>query len=251
MFLMYVDESGDSGANTSITKFYLLSGMVVHEASWQTLLERMTRFRRRMKGLYQLHQNDEIHSSVFINGRLRSNHGVPRQNRLAILRALISEMSQACEIRLIHVVVDKRYKPANFDIFGAAWQALLQQFEQAMRSRYFPGSRMSTDMGLILPDDGNEDRLRHLLRKMRARHPIASGRPLTRPLQLIVEDPAHRNSEHSYFIQCVDVAAYFLQQYLDPNRYIRQQSARNYFRRLAPVLTLAANPNDPLGIVRI
>lgn len=62
MFLMYVDESGDPGVNASASRYYLLSGLVVHETAWKTTLDRLVQFRRRMKGVYGLRQRDEIHA---------------------------------------------------------------------------------------------------------------------------------------------------------------------------------------------
>jgi Protein of unknown function (DUF3800) len=34
MYLMYVDESGDPGLNNSPTRYFTLTGMVVHEQRW-------------------------------------------------------------------------------------------------------------------------------------------------------------------------------------------------------------------------
>lgn len=67
----------------------------------------------------------------------------------------------------------------------------------------------------------------------------------------MIEDPVHRDSLHSYFIQLADVNSYSLLQREQPNRYFRKKGARNYFHRLDPVLCKVASRTDPHGIVRL
>lgn len=103
MFLMYVDESSDPGVNLSASRFFLLSGMVVHETAWETTLDRLVQFRRRMKGVYGLRQRDEIHAAPFIHSPLHKMNGILRGHRLGILRAYLKELAQARNIRFLHV----------------------------------------------------------------------------------------------------------------------------------------------------
>ena len=257
MYLMYVDESGDPGLNTSSSRYYILSGLVVHETAWRSVLDRLIQFRRRMKGLYKLRQRDEIHAAPFIHAPAHKVRGIPRGIRLGILRAYIKELSQIQDIRLVSILVDKQGKAAGVNLFELAWKALIQRFENTIQHQNYPGPSNPTDCGIILPDDGNIDQLRHLLRKIRVYNPIPNRYPSPQgtsrnlPVRFIVEDPVHRDSRHSYFIQSVDVTAYFLHQLQRPNKYIRQKGARNYFLHLAPVVSKHASPSDPLGIVRL
>jgi len=39
MFLMYVDESGDTGLTNSPVDYFVLSGLIIHELRWRTLQE--------------------------------------------------------------------------------------------------------------------------------------------------------------------------------------------------------------------
>lgn len=257
MYLMYVDESGDSGANTASSRYYILSGLVVHETAWRSVLDRLVQFRRRMKGLYKLRQRDEVHASPFIHAPAHKMNGIPRGDRLGILRAYVKELSQIQDIRLVNILVDKKGKATSVDLFDLAWKALIQRFENTIQHRNYPGSTNPTDCGIILPDDGNIDQLRHLLRKIRVYNPIPNRFPSMQgsarnlPVRFIVEDPVHRDSRHSYFVQSTDVIAYFLQQLHAPNKYIRQKGARNYFLHLAPIVSKHASPSDPMGIVRL
>ncbi len=63
MYLMYVDESGDTGLANSPTRHFVLSGLVVHELRWQACLEQLIEFRRRMKAQFGVRLRDEIHSA--------------------------------------------------------------------------------------------------------------------------------------------------------------------------------------------
>jgi hypothetical protein len=45
MYMMYVDESGDPGMTGSPTRYFVLSGVVVHELGWRDYLEQLLDFR--------------------------------------------------------------------------------------------------------------------------------------------------------------------------------------------------------------
>ncbi len=54
MYLMYVDESGDIGLHNSPTRYFVLSGLVVHELRWQDTLDQFIDFRHRMRRQFTL-----------------------------------------------------------------------------------------------------------------------------------------------------------------------------------------------------
>lgn len=250
---MYVDESGDIGLENSPSRFFILTGLVVHELRWQANLDQLISFRRRMRVLHGLKLREELHASHFINkpGDLRR---IKRNDRLSIIRALAIELATMQDINLINVVIDKQGKPTDFDVFGRAWQALIQRFENTIRSGNFPGPANTNERGLIFPDRTDDKKLRSLLRKMRHHNPIPSkfsyGGYRQLRLSHIIEDPNFKESHDSYFIQAVDSAAYLLQQQLAPNSYMKKVGGQNYFLRLDPVLCKVAGP-APHGIVRI
>lgn len=51
MYLMYVDESGDSGLTNSPTQFFVLSGLVAHEIRWLPVLQQIMQFRRWIRNM--------------------------------------------------------------------------------------------------------------------------------------------------------------------------------------------------------
>lgn len=253
MYFMYVDESGDSGLVNSPKRHFILTGLVVHETRWRLCLDRLISFRRRIKSGFGLKLSEELHAYALVNspGSLKR---IKRNDRLTIVRAFADELASINDFRVINVVVDKQSKAQDYDVFEKAWSALIQRFENTLNQGNFPAPAHSHEHGMILPDRTDDKKLTQLLRKMRHYNPvpnsIGSGyRNLS--ITRITEDPIFKDSEHSYFIQSADMAAYLLQQNLEPSSYMRKKSGTNYFYRLKPILFTPATRNDPHGIVRL
>lgn len=252
---MYVDESGDSGLLNSPTRYFVLTGMVVHELRWHDALAALIDFRRRMKGKFGLKLREEIHAGSMLTSpgelvRIRKN------DRLTIIRHMLDELASLGYLSFINVRVDKQGKPAGYDPFEKGWQALIQRFENTLNHRNFPGPANADDRGAIFCDETDEVALRRLYRKMRNYNPIPNQQPYgsgyrQMPLTRIVEDPSLRRSHNSYFIQAVDVAAFAVYQWYAPSAYVKKKGARNYLERLEPALCKAASPRHRLGIVEL
>lgn len=255
MYLMYVDESGDGGLRNSPTRYFVLTGLILHELRWRQYLDQLIDFRRRMRQQYGLRLREELHASAMIN-RPGSLVRIKRYDRLAIIRAFADELASMSDLNIINVVVDKQGKAANYDAFGSAWKALIQRFENTISSRNFTGPANSDDCGMLFPDNTDNKKLTGLLRQMRRYNPVpnqpAYG-PGYRNLTIgkLIEDPSFRDSGHSYFIQAADLAAFLLYQHMDPNAYMRSKGGQNYFYRLEPILCKVASARDPYGIVRL
>ncbi len=251
MYLLYVDESGDTGLVGSPTRYFVLSGFVVHELKWNDTLKSIVQLRQHLRNRYGLKLREEIHSTAFIHrpGGLRR---IVKSLRLRILREAIDFQAALSDINILNIVIDKKNKASNFDVFTAAWQAMIQRFHNTISYKNFPGPQNPLDFGLLVVDQTDEKKLRNLARKMRRYNPVpntgGSGfRPL--PISTVIEDPVHRNSLHSYFIQLTDINAFFLYQYLSACKYIKRKGAKNYFKRLDPVLCKVASKTDPFGVV--
>lgn len=256
MYFMYVDESGDSGVTPlSPTRYFVLSGLVIHETRWQDYLDQLIAFRRYLKVRFGIRLRDELHASALINTPGELAH-IKKHERLEILRLYADQIASMHQLNVINIVVDKSNKPQNYDVFEVAWKALIQRFENTMTHRNFPDSAFLGEKGMLIPDATDDKKLRILLRKMRHFNPV-SNQPQygkgSRNLQIrsIVEDPFIKNSAESFFIQTADLVAYLLYQALSPNAYMRKKSGQNYFNRLDPVLCKFASSRDPQGIVRL
>lgn len=253
MYLMYVDESGDTGLVGSPSNYFMLVGLVVHELRWKDALSELLQFRKDLKARFALATKAEIHASHLVSRPGKLAH-IAKHHRLEILRRYADKLAQMPYVSIISVIVDKAAQPANTDVFERAWRTLIQRFENTLTHHNFPGPRNSDDMGLLFPDKSDERKLNRLIRKMRTYNPIPhAGGQGYRNLQLrcVIEDVNSRDSQHSYFIQSVDVAAYLLHQQVAPSAYFRRKSGQNYFSRLDPVLCKVASPKDPQGIVRL
>lgn len=253
MHLIYVDESGDCGLLNSPSRYFILTGLVVHELRWHTYLNELIEFRRQMREKYGLRLREEFHAAAFINdpGDLVR---IKRHDRLAMIRAFADTLASMTDINFINVVIDKHGKSKDYDVFDMAWKALIQRFENTISRHHFPGPSNSDERGIILSDDSDRKKITGLIRQLRRYNPIPSKTGFSTsyrnlPLLYTIEDPNFRDSAHSYFIQAADLAAFLLYQRLAPNTYMRKNSGQNYFQRLKPVLCLYASTKDPDGIV--
>lgn len=248
--MMYVDESGDPGNNTAQTDFFCLSGIVVHESEWHQFIERLVLFRRVMRDVYGLPLRSEIHSAEFLR---KNEFNIKKHQRLAVLRNYLDELAKLQSISITNIVVDKRNKAEDFDIFSSAWRTLFQRFENTLTHGNFPGG-YKRSFGVVYTDATSGRKLQNLMRKMSAYNPIPNrwgGGYRNMPIHRIIEDPSERDSKASLPIQTCDVVAYFLLQKLSPNSYVKNKSASNYFDRLTPVLNTRASARNPQGIVFI
>lgn len=246
---MYVDESGDTGTNGSPTDYFALSGLTVHESRWRELLERLVSFRRAMKVVYGLPLRTEIHASEYI--RHPPVDHIKKHERLAILRNCLDELSKIDYLSITNVVIQKNGKPEDYDVFVNAWRTLFQRFENTIQYGNFPGN-YKNDSGLIIVDNTDGRKLQRLVRKMAVYNPIpgmGGAAPRDIPIVRVIEDPHHKNSIDSYFVQSCDVCAYFLKQKFAPSKYITRQGAKNYFDRLDKALNKRASHLHPQGIV--
>ncbi len=253
MFILYVDESGDTGLSGSPTRYFALSGLVVHELSWRLLLDDLIALRRNLRTTFGLKLREEIHAQNFLHSPGPVVR-IAKSRRLQILREVLDAQASLTNINIISVICDKNGKPPTYDVFEHTWRAMIQRFHNTIGHRNFPGPANPQDFGVIITDQTSEIRLRLLTRRLATHNPIPNmGRSGYRniPIPTILEDAVHRDSLHSYFVQCADVNSYFLVQRVSQCSYVRKKGARNFFARLRPVLCLPASTTDPLGIVRL
>lgn len=237
MFIMYVDDSGDPGANTAVTDYFILTALVVHELRWNDFINNLVAFREHLRDTKGLKLRHEIHSVKFISGRSPINSLIKKNDRLDILKQCLDWLARQPDISVYSVIVDKK-KNMGPGIYELAWERLTQRFENTISYKNFPGPTNADERGIIISDRSDEKKLRRLVRKMHKYNPVTShmGGYRNLKLQYIIEDPNFRDTEYSYILQMVDVASYFLMQKYKPNKYIRKKGARNYYDRLSPVL---------------
>src|SRR5262245_57974058 len=136
MYLLYVDESGDTGLQNSPTTHFAPTGFVVHELRWHQTLDAIIDFRRQLRLTHGLKLREEIHASRFVNkpGAFRR---IPKWERMQILRKVLDFEATLPDVNVIAVIIDKTNKSATYDVFAHAWQALVQRFENTISHRNF------------------------------------------------------------------------------------------------------------------
>ena len=240
MYLMYVDESGDTGLKNSPTKYFVLSAIVIHELRWKQILTELTTFRKMLRDSKGLKIREKIHSNDFINkpGDLVR---IQRNDRLDILKKCIDWLNLQNDLSIFSVILDKG-KHENNDIFELAWNAILTRFENTIRCKNFRGPQNSDERGILISDNTDGEKLRSLVRRMRHYNPIPNRRDLYSgdyrnvKLEYFIEDPIFRDSKISFIHQMNDVVAYFCRQLVEPNNYVKKKAGVKYYNRLSNVL---------------
>lgn len=258
MYIMYVDESGDIGLVNSPTKYYILSALVVHENRWYEALDELIEFRKMLRNTKKLKLREEIHAAHFINkpGELIR---IPMYERVDILKQCIQWINNRKYLNVFSIRIDKT--SAQYDskekVFETAWNYLIQRFENTLEYRNFNGPNFGDDKGIIFTDKTDEVKLKLIYRKMRKFNPVPNNRELfmegSRMLnvKMIIEDPVHRDSNNSYFIQLVDVIAYMCFQKYQANSRAKSKGLHNYYKRLDEVLTKVVSKKNDLAIVEV
>jgi hypothetical protein len=265
MYIMYADESGDTGlpASGSPTRYFCLSGVVVHELRWKEVLGRLTQFRRWLRHKYSIHLEDELHHAEMVGKTKKLSQTIsrlPKHQRLGVIRHHVDEIARIHDLRVINIVIDKINPKisSSDDVFRSSWYRLFQRFENTIQRRNFPGPSNSAECGMVFPDRTDGNRLRRYLNQMRFRNPLRIPGQIAgsftysdKPIQTIIEDPIVRDSHHSYFVQVADLCAFLLKRYIEPSGFMKKHGANVYFRRFEPILCRVASLTDPLGIVRL
>ncbi|MCK4785729.1 MAG: DUF3800 domain-containing protein [Desulfobacteraceae bacterium] len=254
MYLMYVDESGDYGLAGSPTSYLVLTGLIVHELRWKDCSEELLTLRKRFRDNFGLKLREEFHASNLVT-RPGSLLRIKRHKRLVMIRQYADALANLRDLAVLNVVVQKSGKSDDYDVFSSAWRALTQRFENTLLCHNFPGPANPDERGLIISDHTDDKKLIRLIREMRHYNPVPHSRAYgsigyrDMPLKYLLEDPNFRESAHSYYIQSVDLCAYLLYQWINPNNCMRKKGGHAYFKRIEPILCKVAATRDPYGIV--
>ena len=258
MYLMYVDECGDSGMGEGASNYFMLSAVVLHESQWAPVMNKLWAQRKVFAQRYGLPVGIELHAGEMMGRTSKAYSAIRKRDRVLMLRDAVKyEATMADSLRVINVVNDKRGKSFGYDVFGATWDALINRFENTIEHGNFPGPSGAggSDSGLIIVDETDEKKLRALIRRMRHGNVIMSmydhDATVRHDLRYVIEDPLHKRSDTSMLIQMCDVNAYFLKQTLEPSVAAQKYKVKNLFYSLEPVLLKQATRKDGFGIVRL
>lgn len=248
MYLMYVDESGDPGKHQYASYHFILSGLVVAQNDWFKYLDKLKEFRKSIKKEYGLNLKTEIHASELIRiNKTKEYAKISKKNRINILKDFSTQIPIIFDTaKLINICLDKRDFETTLDIQITAWKRLIQRFDTFLK-------KDAKDKGMILADDTEDKKLRALLRKMRIYNPMPSHfseATYNATIDNIIEDIMMLSSNHSYFIQTVDVVAHLLYRKEYPKGSLKKYGIEKLFDKFEPILLKKAAKNDDYGIVR-
>jgi len=246
MYIAYVDESGDPGRNTRVTKYFTLSGIIVADSNWKVFLDRVKAFRQGLKRDFKITLKADLRATDLWRrkGDLK-RLGLSYADQVEIFRRTAEFLRSSQEIVILNVSINKGSPklPATGRISEMAWTMFLQRYENWLLAKQ--------ELGIVVNDEGHEKMTRMLSRKMKVYNPIPSlyGGYYQAPLVKIVEDPFSRHSQDSYFVQLADMSAYLAR--LRHDHSPSQAKARIHwlYKGIKPRYMLEASRRDNYGFV--
>lgn len=240
--LLFVDDAGDPGfpaGNPTPSPFMCLSGLAMHRSVLPTVEGIVQTFRNDINLHYGIPLSVEVHAGEWIGGLQALSH-VPKHVRLHLLGDLALRLAACPGLRLFNVAVDKiNNPPGDLDPFEAAWGTLLRSFEGGFTKLTYTGCTNPEALGIVVSDRTDLVRLRELVERLQGKLPFAAH---TCELFCVRGAPCFRDSTASALIQAADVCSFFLYQNQQPNKFVRNQGARNWLNRLAPLCPSPGNP---------
>ena len=273
--ICYVDEAHDS-------EKFCLTALIIRHQDWHESFRMIRQQRMQLKNEHGLFLRKEIHAHKFVSGRGRmSKTSIGKWQRSRIFLEVLHLIASLPNVELINVCLDKAgRKDPQLD----AWDRLLNRIERSLvelERRELPRRKqiVSNIQGLsrsdllfvktrlesyapkaiIFADEGREREITRAFRKMHIFNPVPSqygswgnrANSKNIPLARLIEDPAFKRSDESYFLQLVDCAVFsLLKREVSPTPNIRRYKIDQMFdAALTGVCNLKAS-KDKLGIVR-
>lgn len=218
MYLMYVDDSGDPGLPSagSPTPGFTLSLLAIEDDRWISMLDQLVAFRRFLNTAFNLRMRDELKASGLVNGS-GAFSGMSWRARQRIYRMAMNLQRATGLTTAWAVTVDKQAFETNHpgcvaaDIRDIAWRYMMQRVE-----RFTSKSKIN---GMVFPDEGYNQYVRTLFRKIRRYQQVPSAfgnGSLSVPATRLIEDPSFRQSHESYFVQFADLNSYAASHFVFP-----------------------------------
>ena len=251
MYIAYVDESGDPGRNTRITKYFTLSGIIVADSNWKPFLDRVKTFRKGLKRDFGLILKADLRAAdLWKNSGDFKKLNLNYADRARIFRKTAEFLRYSQEVTILTVSINKSSPqlPSTGKIDEIAWTMFLQRFENWLIAKEELGIH---ELGIIVNDEGHEKMTRMLSRKMRIYNPIPShyGGYYQSPLVKIIEDPFSRHSQYSYLVQLADMSAYLARLRHNHTPWQAKWGIHKLYKRIKPRYILEASKKDNYGYV--
>ena len=248
MYIAYVDESGDPGRNTAITKYFTLSGIIVADSNWKSFLDRVKTFRKGLKRDFGLTLKADLRASdLWKNSGDFRKLNLSYADRRRIFRRTAEFLRHSQEVTILNISINKSNPQltTTSKISEIAWTLFFQRFENWLVAN------KNTELGIVVNDEGHEKLTRMVSRRMRVYNPIPShyGGYYQSPLVKIIEDPFSRHSQYSYCVQLADISVYLARLRHDHTPKQAQYGIHKMYKRIKPRYMLEASKKDNYGFV--
>lgn len=205
--IVYCDEAGDDGLNTSSSETFILTSIYMPSSSWQTNYNAIKALRSDLKKEYGFHTGQEMHTKHFLTDKnpYRAYQWSNTQ-KIEILRKY-TLMIASLDISAVNVIIDKSLiLTKDYHVLENALTYNIQRIENDSKGRW--NFLLITDKGRISP-------MRKTARAIRAYNPIQSqfGGFINKPIKNMIEDVLEKDSQESHFIQICDFISYFVHLY--------------------------------------
>ncbi|NBR16150.1 MAG: DUF3800 domain-containing protein [Flavobacteriales bacterium] len=244
MYFLYVDESGDCGAYDSSkpdrtgTKYFIMSGILVHVDKWKISLDLLKAFRRKIARDGYLAYDVEFHCSELIDPhKVQAYTSISVKDRWRILEEFATVIGDNQAFKIINVVIDKSntdLQPNEF--ITSSISELYSAFDEFLKNE--------KTRGLVFLDRANEKVVNTHVRKLLGTG-VSYEQKHYKRIGWIIEDPIFRISSDSMFIQAADTIAYCLKEHEFSTQSKRKFQAHKFFAsRLKKIIFESVKTNE-------
>lgn len=207
-YLVYCDESGDDGNNTSSSDAFLLTTITMSSNDWHDNYEILRGLRKDLRNKYGIHIKEEMHTKHFVCDKdPYRKYNLTVEQRKDVLINYIKTVA-SLKIQVMNVLIDKeKIKSPTYDVLGNSLKYSIQRIENTSSNKW--NYIFITDRGRLQP-------MRRTARAMQVYNPIQShfnNESFNQPIKNMIEDILDKDSKESVFIQVCDFISYFFYAY--------------------------------------